>query len=633
MGDSPPEMQEMQEIQSESSSGSEFVSKSRINKDTLGRVQHPITISWRNLNYHVNIEKGSLPLGKKVIQKQILFNVTGHVRPGEFIAIMGPTGSGKTTLLNILGRRLKRNVTGEILFNGRAPGSSLKRLIGYVMQDDLFHGSLTVRQILELTARLRLPESQSDAEKLKRVDEVIDVLNLGKAANSIVGGHMQRGVSGGERKRLNIGNELLINPSLLLLDEPTSGLDSSTALVLTHTLKALTSGNRTVITSIHQPSSQMFAAFDKLMLMADGKMVYFGPARDAVAYFSKLAYPCQPNFNPADYLLALMCEEEMDDAAMPVKQKLIDAYQGGDIQKKMENYQPRVEASVKLPKYTSSWWTQMVLLTVRAARLKSGSVIDPLNGFQHIAIAIVMGLIWFQVPKEEEYIRPTIGALFFLCVYWFINPFFKYVQAFPAEHAIVQRERASGAYRLSAYYFAKSIAELPFELIYPSIFFNIFFWMGGFSTDPLRFFVLWALVLFNVLLGQGLGMFMSAWLMDISKAVAFTATFFLAQMLMGGFYINTDLMPVWFRWAQFLSINKYMYDIVVSLIMTDGTEWEASPEKSLYNENPIQGDTILEMNNIDKDMVPLWMVILTACLVVSRILGYIGLRYMHKPKY
>ncbi|KAL4542047.1 hypothetical protein Ndes2437B_g06366 [Nannochloris sp. 'desiccata'] len=244
-------------------------------------------------------------------ENQILFNVSGCVKPGEVLALMGPSGSGKTTLLSIMGGRQQRSmrVSGQVLFNGQPLTKSMKRKIGYVMQDDLLYESLTVYETLYYAAMLRLPRDMSRQEKLDRVIAVISSLGLTKCKDTIIGGFFRRGISGGERKRASVGHELLINPSTLFLDEPTSGLDSTTAMHLLETLRTLAQGGRAVVTTIHQPSSRLYQQLDKLLLLSGGHALYYGDAQQAVDYFERVGYPIPPRVNAADFILDLASGE------------------------------------------------------------------------------------------------------------------------------------------------------------------------------------------------------------------------------------------------------------------------------------------------------------------------------------
>ena len=192
---------------------------------------------------------------------------------------------------------------GRVLVNGAAATQGrLRSLSVCVMQDDVLMRTISARECITFSARLRLPRSMPTAAKVARVEHLIAQLGLDKCADTAV-----QGLSGGERKRTAIGVELVTDPRLLFLDEPTSGLDSATALSVMQLISQLASGEgRTVVTTIHQPSSEIFALFHRLLLLADGRTAYDGPASDAVRYFSDLGYPCPLYSNPADYFIKVL---------------------------------------------------------------------------------------------------------------------------------------------------------------------------------------------------------------------------------------------------------------------------------------------------------------------------------------
>ena len=203
---------------------------------------------------------------------------------------IGASGSGKSTLLNTLACRLSANtdVRGEMRLNG-APydNAELKRIAGYVMQDNLLNGCLTVEETLMYTAELRLPRTFTYKERKERVEDVMIDLGLMHLRKAIIGMELKQGISGSERKRLCVAMQLINRPQLLFLDEPTTGLDSVTALDLLHTLHALAHGNSqakvvTVVCSIHQPQSKIFNLFDSLILLKSGNIIYQGPRNQAM---------------------------------------------------------------------------------------------------------------------------------------------------------------------------------------------------------------------------------------------------------------------------------------------------------------------------------------------------------------
>jgi ABC-type multidrug transport system ATPase subunit len=187
--------------------------------------------------------------------------------------------------------------------------------IAYVKQADVFFEHLTVRDQLGYTAMLRLPQVWTKQKKMNEVEQIVRLLRLTKVANSEI-----RMLSGGEKKRVNIGTELLTDPDVLLLDEPTSGLDSTSAVALVKTLQGLArTANKTIITSIHQPSSAVFASFDRLIMLAEGHVVYFGRPRESMNYLRQQNLKCPDGYNAADHWMDLLVqdsaiEEEEEDS-------------------------------------------------------------------------------------------------------------------------------------------------------------------------------------------------------------------------------------------------------------------------------------------------------------------------------
>lgn len=239
-------------------------------------------------------------------ERTILNGITGMVHPGEILAVLGPSGSGKSTLLNAVAGRLQGHCfTGTVLANNRKLSKPVLKRTGFVTQDDVLYPHLTVRETLIFCALLRLPNSLDKKEKIAMADSVIAELGLEKCENTIIGNTFIRGVSGGERKRVSIAHEMLINPSLLILDEPTSGLDSTAAFRLVSTLRSLAQKGKTVLTSVHQPSSRVYQMFSSVLVLSEGRCLYFGKGNEAMSYFESVGFsPCFP-MNPADFLLDL----------------------------------------------------------------------------------------------------------------------------------------------------------------------------------------------------------------------------------------------------------------------------------------------------------------------------------------
>ena len=620
-------------------------------EQNLKPVKHPLGISFKNVTYSVDVPapksnwKHYIPFYPKPTKKRVLLNnISGEVKPGQFLAVMGPTGSGKTTFLTVLSNRIKKGVEGTILANGAPRNSRFKRNIAYVLQDDVLLGRVTVEDTLKLTSRLRLPKNMTTEEKYQKVDDIIQVLNLEKARGTIVGDVFHRGVSGGERKRVNIGLELLPDPSLVLLDEPTSGLDTSTALNLLKILKAMTSIGITVICAIHQPSSQMFELFDLLMLLVDGNPIYFGNADEALSYFAGIGLECEKFYNPADFLMGLILQHEINDQGPKLKAQLIEAYQeraseNGLIEgQKTKSYLKadvadiEDDVEVKQPKYPISWFEQVWVLLSRAFINAKGINLEPLQFIQVFGVAVAIGLVWFQLGPNEDRIQDRIGILFFISVFYgAFNPSFQAIFNYPPERAVLQRERAEGSYYFSAYFIAKTIADLPFQVMWVILFIVIPYWMAGLRGEPERFIAAIIILFVGSFSGSSFGLMMTGIFKDVRHAITAATVTLLSMLFLGGFYVDLERIPIWIRWAQYLSFVKFGFD---SLLINEfeGRTFTQDPDfDSQWTGTPITGEEILQGFSLLED-VYINVLILFGYGLLFRTFAYLTLKINYKGK-
>lgn len=278
-------------------SGSSMSDDSRI-QDQL--IRNTSVFTWKNLSYTVKT-----PSGDRVL----LDNVQGWVKPGMLGALMGSSGAGKTTLLDVLAqRKTEGTIQGSILVDGRPLSISFQRSAGYCEQLDVHEPLATVREALEFSALLRQPRHIPREQKLQYVDTIVDLLEMHDIENTLIG-NTGAGLSVEQRKRLTIGVELVSKPSILIfLDEPTSGLDGQAAYNIVRFLRKLADVGQAVLVTIHQPSAQLFAQFDSLLLLAKGgKTVYFGDIGENGAtlkeYFARHGAPCPKDANPAEHMI------------------------------------------------------------------------------------------------------------------------------------------------------------------------------------------------------------------------------------------------------------------------------------------------------------------------------------------
>ncbi|KAM4669041.1 broad substrate specificity ATP-binding cassette transporter ABCG2-like isoform 4-T8 [Amazona ochrocephala] len=407
-------------------------------------------VSFHNIQYSVKQSSGFL-CKRKTVEKKILHNVYGIMKPG-LNAILGPTGSGKSSLLDVLAaRKDPAGLSGEVLIDGIPQPPNFKCISGYVVQDDVVMGTMTVRENLHFSAALRLPSSISVKEKEERVTQIISELGLSKVADAKVGTELIRGVSGGERKRTNIGMELITEPPVLFLDEPTTGLDASTANAVLILLKNLSRRGRTIIFSIHQPRYSIFKLFDSLTLLALGKVLYHGPAKQALEYFSSIGYECEPFNNPADFFLDIIngdstavaaskkdhspedtgkevssengvAEGNVDSSVVDVlHQKYLKSSLYESTKEALGNVELGRGSKQKASKhgheitYANGFLTQLYWVSKRSLK---NLIRNPQASVAQIAVtiilALVVGAIFFGVKLDRSGIQNRVGSLFFV---------------------------------------------------------------------------------------------------------------------------------------------------------------------------------------------------------------------------
>ncbi|RZC52613.1 hypothetical protein C5167_021035 [Papaver somniferum] len=538
-------------------------------ENPLISANYPITLKFEDIGYKIKIQGGG---GKKQVkEKTVLNGITGAVDPGEILAILGPSGCGKTTLLTALGGRLGGDLTGRITYNGNPFSNNMNRRTGFVTQDDHFHAHLTVTETLVFTASLRLPNSLTQEQKVAHAEAVIAQLGLTKCKNNVMGGPGLRGVSGGERKRVSIGEEMLINPSLLFLDEPTSGLDSTSAQQVVSVLCDFAKGGRTVLMSIHQPSSRVFYMFHKILLLSDGNIVYFGKGETTMDYFASIGYTPSVAMNPAEFLLDLANGVHIDEdkSGMPMKQELISLYQtniGNSL--KLEAQQDIInkkdgELSIAdngFGRWNTTWGQQFMVLVKRDLKERKHESFSRLKITQILVGAIFIGLTWWRTPISH--LQDQISLLYYFSLFWSLLPVFSSINTFPQERLMLTKERSSSMYRLLAYFVARTTTELPIELALPTMFTIITYFMGGLKGTASNFFKTLFSLLYSVLVSQGMGLAIGAAIMDLRSAITFASILVQMFLLVGGFYRQN--IPAFLSWFKYISNNYYTFRLLLA---------------------------------------------------------------------
>ncbi|KAK7309982.1 hypothetical protein RJT34_07156 [Clitoria ternatea] len=601
----------------------------------------PTTLKFEDVSYSITLgrdKNGCVSSQKPNLTRTVLNGVTGMVGPGEVMAMLGPSGSGKTTLLTALAGRLAGKLSGTVTYNGHPFSSSMRRGIGFVSQDDVLYPHLTVFETLTYAAVLKLPRSLTREVKMEQAEMIIEELGLSRCRNSPVGGGtaLFRGVSGGERKRVSIGQEMLLNPSLLLLDEPTSGLDSTTAQRIVAMLKSLACGGRTVVTTIHQPSSRLYWMFDKVLVLSDGYPIYTGHAAQVMDYLESIGFLPAFNFmNPADFLLDLangiVVDVKQDDQIhhhedqASIKQFLVSSYKKNLYpllkQEIQQNNRDRTFFTSETPRssenqWTTSWWEQFKVLLQRGLKERRHESYSGLRIFQVLSVSILSGLLWWH--SDPSHIQDQVGLLFFFSIFWGFFPLFNAIFSFPLDRPMLKKEQSSGMYQLSSYYVARMVGDLPMELVLPTTFVTISYWMGGLKPSLVTFVLTLLIMLFNVLVSQGIGLALGAILMDVKQATTLASVTMLVFLLAGGYYIQQ--MPSFIDWLKYISFSHYCYKLLVGVQYSANEVYECAPGLHCR----IRDFPAIKCLGLES----LWgdVVVLTVMFIGYRVVAYVALR-------
>lgn len=527
----------------------------------------------------------------------LLKNVNAHIPAGTLTAIIGSSGCGKTTLLNQIAERSSASQLqsrGTVKFNGQPGNSSIS--MGYVMQQDALLDVLTVRETLRYAADLRLSTTISKDAKNVLVDNIIRDLDIVACADNRIGDETHKGCSGGEKRRVSIGVQMLANPSVLFCDEPTTGeiftstmrrsmlmftgLDAHSAFQTMKVLKSLATNGRTVITSIHSPRSEIWAMFDNVILLSAGEVLYSGETTKVATYFAAHGYDMPATTNPAEFLIDLAAIDQRSEAAQRTSQERVDALKKAWIASEQSPLLSKESAIVEDIEIEESsrnslgqgLASQIITLTKRSSLQKFR---DPFGILATILEAIVVGVaigwIYHRPGNDLSGIRTRQGAVFtaatvqpYLIMLVELHRLFKDIQ-------IYDREKTEHAVSAWGFLISRRLASLLEDLLVPTIFATIFYFVVGLRADPATFFVFLATNVILHFVALGMVNMCVAISRDSTTAAAICNLSFNVQVLASGYFVQSAQLPIWLRWIKYIVSPSCMLmrTTYLSLIVID----------------------------------------------------------------
>ena len=558
------------------------------------------TLSWNHLRVKVKDTKGN--------ERYILKGITGYVEPRHMLAIMGPSGCGKSTLLDTLAGRLASSAEwdGEIRVNGHKSQLSYGRA-AYVTQDEVLIGTLTVEETLMFAARLRLPLTMSTEEKKRIVGGVIQELGLESVKNTYIGNWHIRGISGGQRRRVSIGCELVTSPTLLFLDEPTSGLDSAAAYHVMASVRRLTEGCRTIVTVIHQPSSETFELFDKLCLLASGDTVYFGDALKAQDMFASAGLAVPATRSAPDHFLHAInrdFESETYDVESNIAH-LVATYKDSTLadttKSTVQEFHSNPGEVYEVEKQHPNFVAQTGILTYRTFLNNWRNVgLFWMRLAMYIVLCLAIGFIYFQLGTSWKDVFSRAALLFFVVA--FLT--FMAIAGFPAfveDMKVYIRERLNGYYSPVVFTLSNTFASLPFIFVISVVSTVCVYFIAGLSSSggDVIYFILALFASLTVV--ESLMMSIAPVVPNFLMGIAAGAGILGIYMVVCGFFqpLNSMPKPIFRYPLSYISFHTYAFTGFMRNEFEGTTGWESPMDPAIE----WTGDQVLqyyEIMNINK---------------------------------
>ncbi|KAF2661680.1 P-loop containing nucleoside triphosphate hydrolase protein [Lophiostoma macrostomum CBS 122681] len=591
-------------------------------------------IAIRLESYALNVEKRSF---RQSTLKPILLPLTADFEPGRLNVIMGPSGSGKTSLLNCMAGRLRDDITtrykkyGRMTFNGASPSEHVVHAIcSFVTQeDDALLASLTVRETLRYAARLRLPKWMSKEQKLRRAEDIILKMGLKDCADNLIGNDLIKGISGGEKRRVTIAVQILTEPRILLLDEPLSGLDAFTALSIMDVLRGLANEGRTLVLTIHQPRSDLFAHFGSILLLArGGHPVYAGTAQGMLQHFESHGYRCPKQTNPSDFALDLI--------TVNLQHKTREAASRAKVRKLIESWTPEMfpvarTGSIATPaelgslaREPASLATAFPILLKRATQnfFRQPDLLAARIG-QVVGLGLVLALFFAPLKNDYFSIQNRLGFLVEIAPLYFVG-MLNNIAVYPVERDSFYSDYDDRVYGVEAFFLTYTIIETPFEIVSSLIFAVLTVLAVGLERTASIFFI----VVFNafciVSCGESLGIAFNTLFTHTGFSVNCMSVLLSVAQIMGG-VISLNV-PSFLQAFNHLSPIKYAVGNLAPYTVRNQhftcQEWQRLPNGSC----PITtGEEALNLYKLNKDP-EMNIMALGICVVVYRIVAYLILK-------
>ncbi|XVE79012.1 hypothetical protein DITRI_Ditri14bG0023600 [Diplodiscus trichospermus] len=590
---------------------------------------HRLTV--RSLCYTIHLKRSIPDSFFHFVQKpkpvEILKSVSFVARSSEILAIVGPSGTGKSSLLRIISGRVndKDFEPCSISINDHRMTSpaKLRKICGFVAQEDNLLPLLTVRETLMFSAKFRLKE-MSSKEKAERVESLMQELGLLHVADSFVGDHENRGISGGERKRVSIGVDMIHDPPILLLDEPTSGLDSTSALQVIELLASMAKAKgRTVLLSIHQPSYRILRYISKFVVLSHGSVVHNGSLELLEEVIQKLGFQIPNQLNALEFAMEIMPELEASSSKLSVVEDSRDTYSyrvWSD--EEYSRIQPRNDDK-KMGNFLFSNLLEIMFLCSRFWKIiYRTKQLFLARTMQAVVGGLGLGSVYVKVRNDEEGVAERLG-LFAFSLSFLLSSTVEALPIYLQERRVLMKEASRGAYRISSYMIANTIVFMPFLLAVSILFAVPVYWIVGLNPSIAAFtfftFVVWLIIL----MASSLVLFLSAVSPDFISGNSLICTVLGAFFLFSGYFIPKDNIPKYWLFMYYVSLYRYPLDSLLTNeywnVRSECFSWHPQD----FSHCLLTGNDVLKSRGLDKDTRWINVGIMFGFFLIYRVLCWI----------
>ncbi|XAR61468.1 Sulfate-transporting ATPase [Bertholletia excelsa] len=528
----------------------------------------PMTISFENVQYFVDATKRMKEQGFEHKRFQLLQDITGAFRPGVLTALMGVSGAGKTTLMDVLsGRKTGGVIDGDIRIGGYPKAQdAYTRISGYCEQNDIHCPQFTILESLTFSAWLRLPSEIDERTKSEFVEEVLKMIELEGNKNALVGLPGVSGISNEQRKRLTIAVELVSNPSILFMDEPTSGLDARAAAIVMRVVKNIVNTRRTVVCTIHQPSIDIFEAFDELLLMKKGgQIIYYGElgqhSSKLIEYFESIpGLPkIQENYNPATWMLEVTSPSAEAELGLDFAHLYKESNQGRKTKELVRKLSSPPQGSSELHFSTcfpQNGWEQFKACLWRQHLSYWRS---PKYNLGRLIFIIVASFLFGAVLQhkgrdinDEQDLFNIVGSMFVCLQFLGIANCSSILPFITTERTIMYRERFAGMYSSWAYSLAQVTIEIPYVFLQAVLFFIITYPTVDFYWAINKAFWYLYVMFCTLLYFTYLGMLLVSLTPNFQVASVLASFSYTMLNLFSGYLMPGPKIPKWWVWCYWM---------------------------------------------------------------------------------